>query len=278
MITEEKLNELQKTSARMRFELIKMMGSGKVHHFGGSLSATDIITALYFYKMRINPKDLTWTDRDRFIMSKGHSVPAQYVALALLGIIPMNELKDLKTLGSILQGHPNSWLTPGIEACTGSLGQGLSFGNGIALCARLDKLNTRVYVMLGDGELHEGQVWEAAMTSSTHCLDNLAAIVDRNTLSSQGITDKAKNLKPIREKWDSFGWHTIVIDGHNLREICAALDEADTIKGKPTMIIANTIKGKGISFAEGNFEFHNSAMTEEQYQKAMADVTLEEVK
>jgi transketolase len=278
MITEEKINELQKTSARMRFELIKMMGFGKVHHFGGSLSSIEIMTALYFYKMRINPRDINWMDRDRFIMSKGHSVPSQYVALALRGIIPMEELKGLKTLGSILQGHPNSWKTPGVEACTGSLGQGLSFGNGVALCAKLKKLNTRVFVVLGDGELHEGQVWEAALTSSTRHLDNLVAIIDRNTLNSQGVADNPKNLEPLKEKWDSFGWHTIVVNGHNLREICVALDEAETVKGKPTMIIAKTIKGKGVSFVEGKFEFHNSAINEEQYHKAIAEVALEEVK
>ena len=278
MITEQKLMELQNTAAKMRLELIKMMGFGKAHHFGGSLSSIEIMTALYFYKMRINPNDLDWPERDRFIMSKGHSVPSQYVALALLGIITEDELKGLKTFGSILQGHPNSWKTPGVEACTGSLGQGLSFGNGVALGAKLRKLNTRVFVVLGDGELHEGQVWEAALTSATHHLDNLVAIIDRNSLCSQGDTDKPKNLEPLKEKWDAFGWHTIEIIGHNLVEICAALDEAENTKGKPTMIIAKTVKGKGLSFAEGKFEFHNSAINAEQYHQAIAEVTLEDVK
>ena len=255
MITDIKLKELGIIAKRMRYELIKMMGFGKVHHFGGSLSVIEIMTALYFYKMRINPEDPNWMERDRFVMSKGHSVPAQYVALALLNIIPLETLKTLKTLGSILQGHPNSWMTPGIEACTGSLGQGLSFANGLALGARIKKLDSRVFVVLGDGELHEGQVWESALTSSTHHLDNLVAIIDRNSLKSQGATDEAKNLEPLKDKWVAFGWHTIVIDGHNLEEICNALDEADSVKGKPTMIIANTIKGKGMSLSKGRFEF-----------------------
>jgi transketolase len=276
MISAEQLSELKDTSLRMRYELIKMMGFGKVHHFGGSLSVVEIMTALYFYKMRIRSDDPEWYERDRFVMSKGHSVPAQYVALALKGIIPMESLKTLKALGSILQGHPNSWMTPGIEACTGSLGQGLSFGNGVALCAKIKKIDSRVYVVMGDGELHEGQVWEAALTSSTQKLDNLVAFIDRNSLKSQGLTDEAKSLEPLKEKWDSFGWHTVVIDGHDLKAICDALDEAETIKGKPTMIIAKTIKGKGISFIEGKYEFHNSSITEEQYKVAIKEVALED--
>jgi transketolase len=276
MISAELLSELKDISLKMRYELIKMMGFGKVHHFGGSLSVVEIMTALYFYKMRIRPEDPDWYERDRFIMSKGHSVPAQYVALALKGIIPMESLKTLKALGSILQGHPNSWMTPGIEACTGSLGQGLSSGNGVALCSKIKKLDSRVYVVMGDGELHEGQVWEAALTSSTHKLDNLVAFIDRNSLKSQGLTDEAKSLEPLKEKWETFGWHTEVIDGHDLKAICDALDRAETIKGKPVMIIANTIKGKGISFIEGKFEFHNSSINEEQYKVAMKEVALED--
>ncbi len=275
MITSEKLVDLNNTARKMRFELIKMMNYGKVHHFGGSLSAIEIMAALYFYKMRLHPDDPNWSGRDWFVMSKGHSVPAQYVALALKGILPLETLKTLKLLGSILQGHPNAWMTPGIEACTGSLGQGLSFGNGVALSARIKKMDTRVYVLLGDGELHEGQVWEAALTTSTHALDNLVGIIDRNSLKSQGITDEAKNLEPLKAKWESFGWHTLEIDGHDLKAICDALDEAETIKGKPTMIIAKTIKGKGISFAEGKFEFHNSSITEEQFKLALTEVTVE---
>ena len=208
-------------------------------------------------------------------MSKGHSVPTQYAALALLGIIPMEILPSLKRLGTILQGHPNSWMTPGIEACTGSLGQGLSFGNGLAFAARVLKSDSRFFVLMGDGELHEGQVWEAAMTASTHKLDSVVALVDQNRLKSQGVTNEAKCLDPLGEKWTAFGWHTIEIDGHDLQQICNALDEAEKTKGKPTVILANTIKGKGVSFIEGRFEFHNAAINQEQWEQAMKEVALE---
>jgi transketolase len=278
MITTDQLAQLQKRAKEMRYHIIKMMGYGKVHHFGGSLSAVELVAALYFYKMRYDPANPKWPGRDRFVMSKGHSVPAQYTALALAGIIPIEILPSLKTLGSILQGHPNAWMTPGIEACTGSLGQGLSFANGIALAARLQNCDCRVYVVLGDGELHEGQVWEAAMTSSTHRLDNVVALIDRNTLKSQGITDEAKCLEPLKDKWAAFGWHVLSVDGHNLQQICDALDEAEEIKGKPTVIIANTIKGKGISFLEGRFENHNSSINQEKWAVAMQEVALEELK
>jgi transketolase len=225
--------------------------------------------------MRIDPTNPKWEMRDRFVMSKGHSVPTQYAALALLGILPIESLTRLKDLGSILQGHPNSWMTPGIEACTGSLGQGLSYANGMAMAARIKKLDCRIYVLMGDGELHEGQIWEAALTAPTLQLDNLVAMVDQNRLKSQGITDEAKRLEPLAEKWVSFGWHTIEIDGHDLVQICQALAEADNVKGKPTIIIANTIKGKGVSFIEGRFEFHNSALNQEQWELAMQEVALE---
>jgi transketolase len=275
MISEIQLTQLKKRTQEMRVNLLKMMGYGKAHHFGGSFSCIELVTALYFYKMRIDPSNPGWSERDRFIMSKGHSVPAQYAALGLSGIIPMETLSTLKSLGSILQGHPNSKMTPGVEACTGSLGQGLSFGNGVAMAAKQKKSTCRVYVILGDGELHEGQVWEAAMGSSTHHLDNLVALVDRNTLKSQGITDEAKCLEPLKDKWNAFGWHTISVDGHDLLQICNALDEAELIKGKPTVILAQTIKGKGISFMEGRFENHNSSINQEQWNQAMQELTLE---
>jgi transketolase len=253
----------------MRYHMVRMMGADKPHHFGGSLSIVEMIAALYFYKMRYNPANPNWDGRDRFVMSKGHTVPAQYVALARLGVLPMEALPTLKQLGSILQGHPNACMTPGLEACTGSLGQGLSFANGIALAARIRGLDIRVYCLLGDGELHEGQVWEAAMGSATHKLDNLCALVDRNHLKSQGEVDEAKNLKPLAAKWQAFGWHTIGIDGHDLRQVCDALDEAETVKGKPTVILAQTVKGKGVPFMEGQFQFHNAPISQEQWAEAM---------
>jgi transketolase len=178
-------------------------------------------------------------------------------------------LPTLKHLGSILQGHPNACMTPGLEACTGSLGQGLSFANGVAMAARIRGLDIRVYCLLGDGELHEGQVWEAAMGSSTHKLDHLCALVDRNRLKSQGVVDEAKDLEPLADKWQAFGWHTLCVDGHDLRQICDALDEAERVKGQPTVIIGDTVKGKGVSFMEGQFQFHNAPISKEQWAEAM---------
>jgi transketolase len=228
-----------------------------------------LVTALYFYKMRYQPADPRWEGRDRFVMSKGHTVPAQYAALAKLGVLPLEDLPTLKQLGSILQGHPNACMTPGLEACTGSLGQGLSFANGVAMAARIRRLDIRVYCLLGDGELQEGQVWEAAMGSVTHRLDNLCAIVDRNGLKSQGVVDEAKLLEPLAQKWEAFGWHAITVDGHDLQQICDGLDTAETIKGKPTVIIARTVKGKGVPFMEGQFQFHNAPITRAQWEEAM---------
>ena len=261
--------ELENRAREMRYHIVRMMGADKPHHFGGSLSSVELVIALYFYKMRYDPADPCWDERDRFIMSKGHSVPAQYAALAMLGVISMDELPTLKHLGSILQGHPNACLTPGIEACTGSLGQGLSFANGVAMATRLLKLPSRVYCLLGDGELQEGQVWEAALESVAQKLDTLVALVDRNGLKSQGVVDDAKPLEPLADKWRAFGWHAIDVDGHDLGEICEALDRAETIKGRPTVLIARTVKGKGVPFMEGQFQFHNAPISQEQWAEAM---------
>jgi transketolase len=272
MIDETKLGELESRARELRYHIVRMMGANKPHHFGGSLSTVELLTALYFYKMRYDPSNPNWPERDWFVMSKGHGVPTQYAALAMLGVIPMEELPRLKRLGSILQGHPNACMTPGIEACTGSLGQGLSFANGIAMALRIKGLSSRVYALLGDGELQEGQVWEAAMGATTHNLDNVTALVDRNLLKSQGMVDEAKLLEPLAQKWQAFGWHATVIDGHNLREISQALDAAGNIKGQPTVIIAKTVKGKGVSFMEGRFEFHNAPITQEQLDAALAEL------
>jgi transketolase len=277
MVDDCKLAELEAAARDMRYHIVRMMGADKPHHFGGSLSIVEMVTALYFYKMRYDPADPNWDGRDRFVMSKGHTVPAQYVALAKLGVLPMESLPTLKQLGSILQGHPNACMTPGLEACTGSLGQGLSFANGIGLAARIRGLGIRVYCLLGDGELHEGQVWEAAMGSSTHNLDTLCALVDRNHLKSQGQVDEAKNLEPLAAKWQAFGWHTISIDGHDLRQICDALDEAESVKGKPSVILAQTVKGKGVPFMEGQFQFHNAPISQAQWAEAMQLLAPEEV-
>jgi transketolase len=276
MVEVLKLAELEATARELRYHIVRMMGAGRVHHFGGSLSIVEFITALYFYKMRYDPADPRWDGRDRFVMSKGHTVPAQYVALAKLGVLDVEALPTLKRLGSILQGHPNACMTPGLEACTGSLGQGLSFANGIAMAARIRGLDIRVYCLLGDGELQEGQVWEAAMGSPTYKLDNLCALVDRNQLKSQGVVDEAKNLEPLADKWRAFGWHTLTVDGHDLRQVCDALDEAETVKGRPTVIIGDTVKGKGVPFMEGQFQFHNASISEVQWEEAMRVLAPEE--
>lgn len=277
MVDDGKLAELEAIARELRYHIVRMMGADKPHHFGGSLSIVEMVTALYFYKMRYEPSDPRWDGRDRFVMSKGHTVPTQYVALAKLGVLPMKELPKLKTLGSILQGHPNACMTPGLEACTGSLGQGLSFANGIAMAARIRGLDIRVYCLLGDGELQEGQVWEAAMGSATHKLDTLCALVDRNRLKSQGVVDDAKLLEPLAQKWEAFGWHTISVDGHDLRQVCDALDEAEAVKGKPTVIVARTVKGKGVPFMENRFQFHNAPISQEQWEEAMGLLALDPV-
>jgi len=276
MVDELKLAELEATARELRYHIVSMMGAGKSHHFGGSLSIVDLVTALYFYKMRYDPSNPRWDGRDRFVMSKGHAVPTQYAALAMLGVLPIEELPTLKKLGSRLQGHPNARLAPGLEACTGSLGQGLSFANGIAMAARIRKLDIRVYCLLGDGELHEGQVWEAAMGSVAQKLDTLVALVDRNHLKSQGIVDEAKPLEPLCQKWESFGWHAIAVDGHDLLQICNALDEAETVKGQPTAIMAETVKGKGVPFMEGQFQFHNAPITAAQWAEALRGLAPDE--
>jgi len=274
MVSDAQINSLRRQAGELRSRIVSMMGAGKAHHFGGSLSAPDIVTALYFYKMRFNPADPKWTDRDRFIMSKGHSVPAQYAALATLGVFPLEELATLKNLGSRLQGHPSMQITPGIEACTGALGEGLSFANGMALAARLQGKSYRVYCLLGDGELHEGQVWEAAMTSAKHCLDNLVAIIDRNHLKAMDRTECGKILEPLAVRFSSFGWAVKEVNGHDMAALCQALDWADGQVKQPSMIVANTVKGQGISFMAGQPGFHNAPITEEQYRQAESELAL----
>lgn len=272
MATPHQLAQLRRRAAEMRWHIVNMMGPNKVHHFGGSLSAADIVTALYFYKMRYNPEDPDWPERDRFLMSKGHSVPAQYAALALLGVLSLEELPTLKELGSRLQGHPAMHETPGLEGCTGALGEGLSYANGIALAGRILGLSFNVYCLMGDGELQEGQVWEAAMTGARHCLGNVVAFVDRNGLKAMDEPECSKPLDPLPERWASFGWATTEIGGHDLVAICDALDWADEQRDQPSVIIANTVKGKGISFLEGQAGYHNAPVDEAQYKRALDEL------
>jgi len=258
----------------LRRHILEMVGGedGKVGHLGGSNSAADIVTALYFYKMKFDPQNPRDENRDRFLLSKGHAALVQYAALAELGFFPVEEIKLVKNLGSMLQGHPDMTRTPGIEANTGSLGMGLSIGSGMALGMRLDGNDHKVYVMIGDGELAEGQVWEAAIAATHHNLDNLIAIIDYNKVQAMGPTVDRMQICDLSERFASFGWHTIQINGHNMTEICKALDEAVDLTGKPTVIIADTIKGKGVSFAEGNAAFHNAGLTPEQYELAAKDI------
>lgn len=270
--TPQQLAYLKDMAMQMRQQIVRMMGPKKVHHFGGSLSATDILTALYFYKMNYDGQNPAWPQRDRFVMSKGHSVPAQYAALALKGVIPLEELATLKRLGTRLQGHPAMHHTPGIEACTGMLGEGLSFSNGLALAARVHNLDYRVYCLMGDGELQEGQVWEAAMTSATRQLSSVTAILDRNRLKAMDNPSTTKMMDPMTDRWQSFGWVAREIDGHDMAQICEALDWATEPRSQPAIIVANTIKGKGVSFFENQAKYHNSQITEDEFQRALAEL------
>jgi transketolase len=260
---------LEQCAAEVRLQIVKAMGPNKFHHFGGALSAADLVVALYHYKLRLRPDQPDWPERDRFVLSKGHAVPALYVCLARCGFFPVEELATLKTLGSNLQGHPDMRKTCGLEANTGSLGMGLSVGNGMALAGRARRLPYHVYVLIGDGECQEGQVWEAAMTAGHYRLDTVTAIVDRNELQAMGSTEDRMGVEPLAAKWRAFGWQTLEIDGHNMTSICRALDTATEIKGQPTAIIARTVKGKGVPFMEAQPGFHNVMITEDQYGAAV---------
>ena len=270
--TEELIEELQQTAKRLRRDVIISIGIGVAGHIGGSNSSADIVAALYFYKMKHDPKNPKVEDRDRFLLSKGHVAILQYAALAESGYFPVEDLKTTKEIGSYLQGHPDVNKTPGIEAGTGSLGQGLSIGLGMALGQKLNRLDRKTYVLLGDGEIAEGQVWEAVMAASAYHADNLVAIVDRNGLQANGKTKERMNSGDIMAKFMSFGWNVMEIDGHNMREILEALDRVDEVKGVPSVIVANTVKGKGVSFAENVVGYHNGMLTEETYKQALAEL------
>jgi transketolase len=273
MISQPKIKELEKISQKLRRHIIEMTCAAASGHPGGSLSAADIVTALYFYKMKHKPNDPSWADRDRFVMSKGHAAPVLYAALAESGYFPVKYLKTLRKIGSSLQGHVDMLALPGIEMSTGSLGQGLSAANGMALAARLDKKKYRIYCITGDGECHEGQIWEAAMTASHHKLDNLTVFVDHNKYQIDGKVEDIKSLKPFDKKWEAFGWNVLSCDGHNFKSIIAALGKAEKTKGKPTVIIADTVKGKGVSFMEAKpLDYHGKAPTPEEEKKAICEL------
>jgi len=266
-----KEKELEEKARQIRRLIIQMLAEAGSGHPGGSLSATDLITALYFSVLRHNPKDPHWPDRDRFHMSKGHCCPLWYAVLAESGYFPKDKLMTLRKLGSMLQGHPDR-RTPGVDVASGSLGQGLSVGLGMSLAAKIDRRGYRVYVLLGDGETQEGNIWEAAMACSHYKCDNLCAMLDYNGFQIDGKTKDIMNLEPVVAKWQAFGWHTIEIDGHNMKEILSAYQEAETIKGKPAIIIAHTIKGKGVSFMENVVDFHGRAPTKEEAEKALKEL------
>ena len=273
MYSQTLITDLEKKARLLRKDVVNCIGVGNAGHIGGSCSSAEIVACLYFHKMKHDPLNAKMPDRDRFLLSKGHVAVLQYAALAECGYFPVEDLKETKSIGSYLQGHPDVIKTPGVEAGTGSLGQGLSIGVGMALGLRLDQIDSNVYVLLGDGELAEGQVWEAAMAGKVFKLDHLVAIVDQNGLQATGKVADRFDTGPLAEKWESFGWHVIEIDGHNIEQILCALDEADRVKEQPTVILARTIKGKGISFAENVVSFHNGKLDAEQYRQALTELS-----
>ena len=265
-------SDLSRIAKTLRRDILSMLNAAGSGHPGGSLSAVEIVTALYFRIMRHDAKQPHWPDRDRFILSKGHAAPVLYAALAEAGYFPKDELPTLRRLGSRLQGHTDMTLTPGVEMSAGSLGQGLSFGIGIALSGKLDKKGYRVYVLMGDGECDEGQVWEAAMAAAHLRLDNLVAIIDRNQIQLDGWTQDIMALEPLPEKWQAFGWYSIEVDGHDVDAVTEALEAAREMKDHPTVIIAHTIKGKGVSYMENNPDFHGRTPNAQELAKALEEL------
>ena len=266
------IKQLQEKAKEVRKGIIEADYSNKSGHPGGSLSIADIMTVLYFNQMNIDEKNPKWEDRDRLVLSKGHCSPALYSCLANRGFFDVEKLKTFRNINSNLQGHPDMNKVPGVDISSGSLGQGLSCANGMAIAGKMDNKNYRVYCILGDGEIEEGQVWEAAMASNKYKLDNLCVIVDNNNLQIDGTIEEVMSSYPIDEKFKSFGFQVINIDGHNIQEIIDAFDVAKNVKDKPTCIIAKTIKGKGVSYMENDVKWHGIAPNEEQYQLAMKEL------
>jgi transketolase len=269
---EELCHTLATLTRELRVDIIEMLTEAKSGHPGGSLSAIDIIATLFVGEMRHRPKEPLWPERDRFVLSKGHGVPALYATLAHLGYFPREELATLRRLGSRLQGHPASFLLPGIEASTGSLGQGLSVAVGMALAARLDHSPRRVYCLCGDGEIEEGQVWEAALSAAKYRLGNLCAVVDYNKGQIDGLISEVMPLEPLEDKWRAFGWHVCRIDGHDFGHILDGLAAARRTLDQPTVLVADTIKGKGVSFMEGLAKWHGTAPSREEAARAIAEI------
>lgn len=265
----DKISQLEEACRVVRRDIVTMINAAGSGHPGGSLSAVELLMGLYLSHMRHRPDDPGWPDRDRFILSKGHIAPALYAVMAYAGYFPRTELLTLRKMGSRLQGHPASSKLPGIEVSSGSLGQGLSVGVGLALGAKLQQKSWRTYVMMGDGEIQEGQIWEAAMSAGHYQLDNLCGIVDRNYMQIDGNTEDVMTLDPCADKWRSFNWHVLEIDGHNLRQVLAAYQTAQTVAGKPTLLLARTIKGKGVPFMEDQAIWHGKAPSAGELEQAL---------
>jgi len=266
------VEELEQMAVTIRCDIIDMICTAAAGHPGGSLSAADVVTALYFRVMRIDPKNPDWPDRDRFILSKGHACPVWYAALAERGYFDKSHLKTLRQMGSILQGHPDMRKTPGIDMTAGSLGHGLSAGLGMALSGKLQKKDYHVFVIIGDGESQEGSIWEASMAAPNFKLDNLTAILDYNHLQNDYSVDDIMPIHPPVDKWQAFGWHVLDIDGHDMAQVVQALGEAKSHQDTPTMIVANTVKGKGVSYMENVCEWHGKAPCQEEAEQALEEL------
>lgn len=273
-LSQPNLEALRGTCKEVREDILRMLCEAGSGHPGGSLSAVELLVGLYFTQLKHRPSEPGWPERDRFILSKGHIAPALYAVMAHTGYFPREELLTLRKLGSRLQGHPASLKLPGIEVSSGSLGQGLSVGVGLALAAKLDGAAWRTYVMMGDGETQEGEIWEAAMSAAHYRLDNLCGIVDRNYLQIDGCTEEVMALDPYADKWKAFGWNVLEIDGHSLAEVVAAYEEAARTKGKPTVIVARTVKGKGVPFMEDKAGWHGRAPKPEELEEALKTLTV----
>lgn len=266
------LHALRKLAVELRQTILRTIAKAGSGHPGGSLSMVELLIGLYWYKLRHDPKRPDWPERDLFLLSKGHGCPALYTVLAYHGYFPKEELRTLRRYPTRLQGHPERGSVPGVEIAAGSLGQGLSMANGIALADRLDGLRRRIFCLMGDGEIQEGQVWEAAMTASFHKLESVCAIIDANQLQQNGPVKEIKNIEPLAEKWRAFGWHAIEIDGHDIARVLKAYDDAEAVKGKPQVIVARTVKGKGVSFMELNPAWHGVAPKPDELDKALAEL------
>lgn len=264
MVESAKAQELRAMALQLRYDLLEMIGVGKAGHLGGSSSLAETIAVLYFHVMKLDARNPSWDGRDRLLLSKGHAALIQYAALCELGYVPRSELSRVKALEGLLQGHPDMSI-PGIEAVTGSLGQGLSIGVGMALSFRLDKKANRVYVLMGDGEQSEGQLWEAAMAASSYAVDNLTAFIDWNKIQASGPTKEVFRITHLKEKWQAFGWEVLEVDGHDVVALIETIEQAKQIKGKPTLIILDTVKGKDFAFAENNAAYHNGILDQEKF-------------